>query len=127
MKFKNSGRYTVPSDEDFEPGSDGEVLKNLLGIKSKAQIEALEAKELERAENELLDINADHQFTAEDICNIHELWLGDIYPFAGKYRSVNMSKDDFQFATSSRIKPLMATLETNYLHQYTPLPLYGYR
>lgn len=121
MKFKNSGRYAVPSDEDFEPNSNGEVLKNLLGIKSKAEIEALEAKELERAEIELLEIiTNDHQFAAEDICNIHELWLGDIYPFAGKYRSVNISKDDFQFAISNRIKPLMTIFEKDYLQRYTP-------
>ncbi len=31
----NSGRYTVPANEDFEPGSDSQVLQNKLGIKSK--------------------------------------------------------------------------------------------
>lgn len=120
MTDKKSGRYSVSSDEDFEPGSGNEVLKNLLGIKSRTDIEALEEKELERTEIELLAIDTQHQFTAEDICNIHELWLGDIYPFAGKYRSVNMSKGNFQFASSNRIEPLMAELEKNYLRKYTP-------
>src|SRR3990167_399520 len=104
MKIKNSGRYSVPSDEDFEPDSNGEVLKNYLGIKSKEDMEILEERELERTELELLEFfDENHQFTAEDICNIHELWLGDIYPFAGKYRTVNMSKDGFLFAPSNRI------------------------
>lgn len=120
MTAKKSGRYSVSSDEDFEPDSGDEVLKNLLGIKSKIAIEALEEKELERAEVELLAIDTEHRFTSEDICNIHELWLGDIYPFAGNYRSVNMSKGDFQFASSSRIESLMTELEAKYLCKYTP-------
>lgn len=121
MTFKKSGRYSVPSDEDFEPDSDDEVLKNNLGIKSKEEMEALEEKELENTELELLELfDENHQFTAEDICNIHELWLGDIYPFAGNYRSVNMEKNGFLFAPSGRIEYLMNKLESDFLAKYTP-------
>jgi hypothetical protein len=42
MGFKKFDRYAVPSDEDFEPNSKGEVLKNILGIKSREDMEALE-------------------------------------------------------------------------------------
>ena len=91
MVFKNSGRYSVPADEDFEPDSNNEVIKNFLNIKSKEIMDEIEQRELKRTELELLNIySKDHQFTKEDICNIHELWLGDIYPMAGKYRTVNM-------------------------------------
>src|ERR1700691_4720909 len=104
----DSKRYIVPTEEDWEPDSDSQVLKNYLGIKSREDIEAIEEQELERTELELLDIfNKDHQFTAADICNIHELWLGDIYPSAGKFRTVTMSKAGFPFAAPSRIEPLM--------------------
>lgn len=121
MTFKKSGRYAVPSDEDFEPGSNNEVLKNSLGIKTKIEMEALEEKELERAESELLTIfDENHQFTAEDICNIHDLWLADIYSFAGNYRRVDMSKGGFPFAQSNFIARLMMKLETDYLAKYTP-------
>ncbi len=73
MNFKNSSRYCVPTDEDFEPDSNNEVLKNYLNIKSSNQIAALEEQELKRTELELVKIfDADHQFTAEDICDIHE-------------------------------------------------------
>jgi cell filamentation protein len=76
---------------------------------------------LERAELELLKIFGEsHQFTAEDICNIHELWLGDIYAFAGRYRTVNMAKEDFLFAQSGRIADLMIKLENDFLSKYTP-------
>lgn len=121
MTFKKSGRYSVPSDEDFEPNSNKKVLKNSLGIKSKKQMGMLEEQELVRAELELLELyNENHQFTAEDICNIHELWLGDIYPFAGKYRNVNMTKGDFLFAPSNRIAALMVEFERDFLAKYTP-------
>lgn len=121
MIFKNTNRYCVPTDEDSEPGSNGEVLKNYLGIKTLDEISTLEEQELKRTELELLKIfDADHQFTAEDICNIHELWLGDIYPSAGKYRTVSMSKGDFPFAAPQHIETSMQEFERKYLAKYTP-------
>ncbi len=124
MNFKNTNRYTVPAGEASEPGSNNQVLKNYLGIKNKKEIELLEKQELERTELEVFSIfDKDHQFTAEDICNIHELWLGDIYPSAGQYRSVNMVKDGFPFASSKRIPSLMQKFEHEVLAKYTPCHL----
>lgn len=118
---KNSDRYAVPTDEDYQPQSNNQVLKNYLGATSKEEIEDLEARELERTENELLQIfDESHRFTVEDICNIHELWLGDIYPSAGKYRTVNMEKDGFLFARADFIASLMKKFEAEYLTKYTP-------
>ncbi|MFT4060559.1 MAG: Fic family protein [Legionella sp.] len=117
----NNNRYSVPEDEDYEPGSNNEVLKNLLGIKDKETMEQVEEIELERTGNELPSIySADYQFTQLDIRQIHKLWLADIYPFAGKYRTVNMSKDGFQFAASKYIDKSMQELERKFLKQYTP-------
>jgi len=100
------GRYRVPSDEDCEEGSNGEVLKNHLGIILKSEIEAREEQELERLMLEVETLfDKHHQFTSQDLCGIHEEWLADIYPMAGKYRSVAMSKDNFPFATPMRIEP----------------------
>lgn len=68
------------------------MLKNFLNVKSKKVLEAIEEQQLQNTELELLEIfDENHRFTAEDLCNIHELWLGDIYSFAGKYRTVNMN------------------------------------
>lgn len=121
MKINNFDRYSVSPNEDFEEGSDGEVLKNDLGIKSREIMEEIEEQELKRAELQLLDFfDEDHQFTAEDICNIHELWLVDVYPFAGKYRSVNLVKGNFSFAAADRIPALMIDFEKEFLVKYTP-------
>lgn len=121
MSIKSSNRYCVPTDEDFEPDSNNEVLKNYLNIKSSEKMSIIEEQELERTELELLKIfNENHQVTAEDICNIHELWLGDVYPSAGKYRTVTMSKDGFPFAAPLRIEASMKEFERKYLAIYTP-------
>lgn len=119
--MKNSGRYTVTTDEDYEPSSNNEVLKNSLGITLRENMEHLEEQELERTEIELLNFfDKDHRFTTKDICNIHELWLGDVYPFAGKYRTVTMMKDGFPFARADFLPSLMKAFELEYLAKYTP-------
>ncbi len=116
-----TGRYTVQSNEDFEPNSHDTVLKNYLGIKTANKIEVAEKQELERAELELIQIfDENHQFTAKDICNIHYIWLGNIYPFAGLYRNVTLSKGNFLFASPLRIPQLMTELENKYFSKYTP-------
>jgi len=64
MTNKNASRYSVPSNEDFEPHSNKSVIRNYLDIKSTKIIEAVEQNELERAELELLDIyDENHSFT----------------------------------------------------------------
>ncbi|WP_419421416.1 Fic/DOC family protein (plasmid) [Legionella sp. D16C41] len=121
MTDKHSNRYAVPEDENFEPGAEEGILKNFLKIKLKDKIEIIEEQELQRTELELLEIfNENHCFTAEDLCNIHELWLGDVYPFAGKYRTVNMEKAGFPFAPAINIAKLMSKFEKEYLSTYTP-------
>jgi len=121
MNEKNTGRYQVPNNEDFEPGSHDSVLKNYLGITSSSEIEALEEQELKRIIVELEGLfNQNYQFISEDLCAIHEGWLGDIYPMAGKYRSVSMSKGDFPFAAPTQIEKLMEAFEEQYLKKYTP-------
>lgn len=119
--MKKSNRYTVPANEGYETDSDSLVLKNYLSIKSKEMIDQIEALELKRVELELIEqFDENHQFNTKDICFMHEQWLGDIYPFAGKYRTVNMEKDGFLLARSDFIPKLMCTLETEYLAKYTP-------
>lgn len=114
-------RYSVPEDEDYEPGSNNEVLKNLLGIKDKETMEQVEEVELERTGEVLPDIyGPEHRLTSQDIQQIHKLWLADVYPFAGKFRTVNMSKGGFHFAASQYIHKSMQDLENKILKLYTP-------
>ncbi|MDT8452616.1 MAG: Fic family protein [Gammaproteobacteria bacterium] len=46
--------------------------------------------------------------------------MGNVYEWAGKYRSVNMGKGDFQFATAYLVPKLMTEFDDKYLTVYTP-------
>lgn len=116
-----TNRYSVSDNEDFEPGSDNSVLKNNMGIKDLSIIQQFEARELLRAEQDFIKIfNAESTFTANDICSMHKHWLSSIYPFAGKYRTVNMSKGGFPFAGAPYIAKAMNEFEREYLSKFTP-------
>lgn len=62
----------------------------------------------------------EHQFTSSDICRMHQIWPGEIYPWAGEYRSVNISKGRFSFAMAREIPKLMTEFERTVLAKYTP-------
>jgi cell filamentation protein len=109
------------SEAEFEPGSRGRVLRNLLGITRVRDMNEAESQALELAQEAALDrYGPDHRFTAADICALHRLWLGPIYPWAGEYRSVNIGKAGFQFAHAPLIPGLMAELERGALRKHTP-------
>jgi len=121
--MKRSGRYDISAldEAQFELGSRGRVLKNLLGIKSKREMDKVEAREQLRALDELVGIYGPrHRFTSADICKIHMIWLGSIYPWAGRYRRVNLSKGQFPFAAAEQIPRLMEHFEKSFLYEYTP-------
>lgn len=115
-------RYTAKGPEsEFEPGSNGTVLKNKLGIASKDEMDELEAVALTNAMDEAIQrFDQGHRFTSADICAVHRSWLGDIYEWAGTYRSVNLLKDDFPFAAAREIPRLMTEFERTVLFRNTP-------
>ncbi|MFZ3072485.1 MAG: Fic family protein [Thermodesulfobacteriota bacterium] len=121
--MKKAGRYETSglTENQFEPGSRGKVLKNLLGIKRKREMDRVEFTAQERALEELSGIyDRNHRFTAADVCKIHKIWLGKVYEWAGKYRHVNVSKENFPFAFAKEIPRLMAEFEKGPLEKYTP-------
>lgn len=105
----------------FEPGSRGRVLKNLMSIRSKREMDALEAELLAEATDwAVRHYAADQRFTADDICLLHRQWLGKVYPWAGEYRQVNIGKGGFAFAMAAQVPRLMEELERKYLAIHTP-------
>jgi cell filamentation protein len=122
-KKKIPDRYDISGlvEAQSEPGSRHRVLKNLLGIKRKREMDRLEGLEQLRALRELIKIySKNHRFTAADICRIHRIWLKNIYPWAGKYRRVNLTKNDLTFAAASQVARLMEELEQGPLREFTP-------
>lgn len=123
MAVKKTGRYNTSGiiEAQFEPGSHGRVLKNLLGIKRKGEMDRLEKDEYIRAFKEISTLfDKDHSFTASEICKIHKIWLENIYEWAGKYRQVKLSKGEFNFAFPAQVPKLMDDFEHDLLRTYTP-------
>ena len=119
--MKRGDRYDASGLEDAEPGSRGRVLKNVLGIKKKREMDQVEAREQLRALEELASLyDQHHRFTAADICRIHKIWLGPIYAWAGQYRQVQLARDNFAFASAAQIPRLMGEFEQGPLRSYTP-------
>ncbi|MEK6749969.1 MAG: Fic family protein [Pseudomonadota bacterium] len=121
--MKKGKRYDVSDlvEAQYEPDSDNKVLRNLLGIKDTAEMDLAEANALTRATHTLIgEYDQEHQFSAADICHFHKTWLGDIYQWAGHYRKVNISKDDFSFAMAAQVQNLMVVFERDQLSKYTP-------
>ena len=116
-------RYDVSDlpEAQFEPGSNGLVLKNLIRITSKQVMDVAEARALEQAMDVLLRTYSEtHRFTATDLCDCHRTWLGNIYEWAGRYRRVNVSKDGFPFAAATQVPVMMDQFERDVLRRYTP-------
>lgn len=116
--MKKDGRYDISGlrEAQFEPGSNEQVLRNRLGIKSPRVMDDAEVRALEKAMVEFVGkYVAEHRFTATDIRELHKRWLGEIYEWAGEYRQVNVSKGEFPFAAAARVPDLMVEFERNVL------------
>lgn len=113
-------KYTIHSSEgNFEPGSNGAVLKNKLGIvDAQVMIDAEEALLLQLYEH-LFEADAyQESITIEIIQKWHRIWLGNVYAWVGEFRSVNMSKDGFQFAAALQLPKLVTSFEQGYLSKF---------
>jgi cell filamentation protein len=110
VNHEKSGRYKTAHliEDQYEPGSNNQVLKNKLGITSPEEMDDAEAIALKEATDKLVrTFDKHHRFTAADICGFHKIWLDGIYSWAGKYRQLNVSKGDFPFAAAIHIQSLM--------------------
>lgn len=97
-------RYNTSNlpENQYEPDSDGTVLKNLLGITSKEELEHVEETCFERLlEETVARFDADHRFTAQDLLWLHKFWLEGVFTWAGTYRSVNIGKGGLMFAAAA--------------------------
>lgn len=118
-----SNRYRVPPtpEAQYEPGSRRRVLKNLLGIRRKRDMDRIEYEQLLQAQERYLGIITDQtQFTAALLCRMHRDWLGKVYEWAGKYRTVNIEKGGFKWPPAARVPELMEVFERDCLALYTP-------
>ena len=120
---KPHGQYAPPEgvEAEMQPGSRERVLRNRLGITSKRDMDQHEFEALFRMQSTMLQtVTAETRFNAQIICRMHRDWLGEIYEWAGTYRTVEMSKAGFQWPPAFRVAPNMETFETGLLRKFTP-------
>lgn len=108
-------------EAQFEPGSCGRVLANKLGISDPEEMDDVELDLLKHLYEDVLgSVGADQRLRVADICEWHRRWLGNVYVWAGQYRTLNMSKGEFIFAASAQVPRLMGNLDKEVLSVRTP-------
>ena len=91
-----------------QPGSDNQVLVNKLGITNPQEMDDVELALLEQLTFAIIDeVTETQQLSVAELCEWHRRWLGNVYSWAGRLRSVNMSKAEFHFAAAGQIPRLM--------------------
>ena len=60
--------------------------------------------------------------TFQAICQWHRVWLGNVYRWAGQYRTVDMSKSNIRFASPIQIQRLAKEFEGDHLSRFAELP-----
>ena len=115
MRYKTVGNVEAL----FEPG--GSVLKNKLGIRSRKAMDALEFEALRRTQIHLLGtVTAKTRLNCAMIRSAHKHFLGRLYDWAGKYRTVNLSKSGFIWPPATLIERNMDLFEKVVLRKRTP-------
>ncbi|MEO8147673.1 MAG: Fic family protein [Bacteroidia bacterium] len=105
----DEGKYKVPKDE-------GEVLPNKLGLTKPEEIEQSELEGFLYAYKILFaDLNEKTKFDLKYILKIHKLALEHLYSFAGKLRTVNISKGGFMFPPAKFLEQTMSEFESKIL------------
>jgi len=113
-----ANRYDTPANPEglYQIGSNNQVLLNKLGIVNPAEMDRVELELLDQITESLVDeLAADKGLSVSDLCDWHRRWLGNVYSWAGEFRSVNMGKGEFQFAAAHLIPKLMQDFEIRYL------------
>ena len=102
-------RYTTNEEES-------QCLPNLQWLTQPEEIAEAEFEGFLMAEIMLTEqLTVYTQFNCKYICHIHKLALGGLYAFAGKYRTVNMSKGGFLFPAAFFIPESMQLFEKEIL------------
>jgi cell filamentation protein len=117
-------KYLIESPQvEYEPGSNEQVLRNKLGIKTQEDINEAETVLLFKLYERIFNQEAKAELTFRHICDWHRQWLGLLYEWAGMLRSVNMSKGGFPFAAASHLPQLVTQFEEDFLTSFSQITL----
>ncbi|TQF71265.1 Fic/DOC family protein [Pseudoalteromonas luteoviolacea] len=116
-------KYDVESAEgSYQPGSDDKVLLNKQQIINEEEMESLETELLLRLYEVVFeDYWPFEVLIFDDIATWHRKWLGNVYEWAGRNRTVTLGKEGFSFAAPNQISTLTQKFESKYLIQFASL------
>lgn len=115
-------RYNITGSQGaLQAGSEDKVLENKLDI---TRVEDMDEAELVLLQKLYVSVLGDHlppgRISVLHLKRWHRRWLGNVYEWAGQYRTVNMSKGGFPFAPATQLPRLMQIFDSDYLGRYTP-------
>lgn len=102
-------RYNV---SDAETGFDDGVLRNKLGIRRQAELDDAETVLLSDSYSHFFDLQSQGKLTYDValLFGIHKYFFAPLYSWAGKIRTVSISKDGVLFAPAENIPAAMKEL-----------------
>lgn len=102
-------KYTTNPSED-------EVLPNKLGLTDGEEISQEETLGFAQAEHDAIDVlGEDSVFSLGYLYELHRNALGRLYDFAGRLRTVDMTRGGFMFAAAAFLSSTMQEFESRYL------------
>lgn len=116
-----ASKYTGATGDEYEPGSNGLVLRNKLGITDPQEMAERELDAYALADSDFGNsFGETHSFSEADVCAIHNAIFGELYEWAGRYRSVDLSREGFMFARAVYLAELMKNFAADILAPATP-------
>lgn len=111
---KLCGFFGCRKEDIYEELFPDAILGNKLGITDPAELAREEERiskmrAIELFETDLLSTQKSGSFDA--LSKIHAFLFSDVYPFAGKVRTVNIAKGSFRFAPLMYLKAALANIE----------------
>ena len=115
--MKAGDKYKVPTGEQ-----EGVILPNKLNLTDLHELELAEAKGFITAQILLRSgLNPTTKFDLKYILNIHKIAFGDIYNFAGKPRTVDISKGGFRFPSAFHLDNTLKEFDRTILSEIRDL------
>lgn len=117
---KHRDRYDVSGNVEAEYADAAQtVLVNKAGLTDLQQLQALEEEGLVRAYETLLgEIRTDTRLTCELIRSVHGRIFGDLYEWAGRWRTVNISKPGVTWPPPAYLGESMSQFERDVLGKF---------
>lgn len=121
-KGMSVSKYRITNDEGyFTFDEQAHVLANKLNIIDAEEINGVELILLEKLYVHVFEQHFPRgKITIALLKRWHLQWLGNIYTWAEKIRTVNLSKSNFLFAAAARLPFLLRGFENQFLAKYTP-------